>query len=61
MLFDVVNHFTDRAQLLGVLVIDLFAGVSGMNGATLSIITGSVLATLAVTAWMLRRRFREIP
>ena len=43
------------------LVIDLFAGVSGMNGATLSIITGSVLATLAVTAWMLRRCFRQIP
>ncbi|MCQ9330131.1 hypothetical protein NQ023_02210 [Corynebacterium phoceense] len=40
------------------LVVGLLAGASGMNRTTLSIITGSVLTTLAVTAWMLRRRFR---
>ena len=39
----------------------LAVAASGMNRTTLSIITGSVLTTLAVTAWMLRRRFREIP
>lgn len=44
--------------LIAGIVPPLAVAASGINGATLSIITGSVLTTLAVTAWMLRRRFR---